>query len=176
MELAKLLFYCTLTALIYASKCSETCERPLQHEQAVAAAADAAAVASKRQALSSLWGLYFDGLKNAKYIELSHVLKPDVPIWEGFGHPQQFQPAKHPATGEIYRWASVRVGIEFYKSSHKHKGKSFEPFTSTISDRAHAVLACARYCCSYNQSGLAATARSYSGANVLLTLQHHQPA
>jgi hypothetical protein len=113
MANAKLLRYCTVLALICACKCSETCDQPLQQEQAVAAAdsaaSEAAAVASKRPPGSSLWGLYFDGLQSAKYIDLSHVLKPDVPIWEGFGHPQQFQPAKNPATGEVYRWAAATM-------------------------------------------------------------------
>lgn len=32
-----------------------------------------------------LWGVYDDVFKGAKYIDLSHVITPTIPVWPGFG-------------------------------------------------------------------------------------------
>lgn len=38
-----------------------------------------------------LWNIYSDALKGAKYIELSHVITPELPVWIGFGQPDFIQ-------------------------------------------------------------------------------------
>jgi hypothetical protein len=38
-----------------------------------------------------LWGVYDNGLRSAKYIDLSHRLTPQIPVWKGFG-PSVFSP------------------------------------------------------------------------------------
>lgn len=53
-------------------------------------------------AAGSLWDVYFASLSQAKYIDLTHVLKPNTPVWYGFGHPQVFRPAENTATGKPY--------------------------------------------------------------------------
>ncbi|HZD53848.1 MAG TPA: hypothetical protein VE175_12430, partial [Woeseiaceae bacterium] len=45
-----------------------------------------------------LWDLYANQLKGAKYVSLSHVIAPDIPVWYGFG-PSKFEPAVDPKTG-----------------------------------------------------------------------------
>jgi kynurenine formamidase len=32
-----------------------------------------------------LWSVYDTALKGAKYIDLSHVITPTIPVWPGFG-------------------------------------------------------------------------------------------
>jgi kynurenine formamidase len=39
-----------------------------------------------------LWGVYDDALKGAKYIDLTHVITPTIPVWAGFGS-STFAPA-----------------------------------------------------------------------------------
>lgn len=39
------------------------------------------------------WGVYDSFFKDAKYIDLTHAITPDIPVWPGFGGPQ-FSPAK----------------------------------------------------------------------------------
>lgn len=40
-----------------------------------------------------LWGVYDDVFKGAKYIDLTHVITPEIPVWPGFAGPT-FAPAK----------------------------------------------------------------------------------
>lgn len=39
------------------------------------------------------WSVYDTYFKDAKYIDLTHTITPDIPVWPGFGGPQ-FSPAK----------------------------------------------------------------------------------
>lgn len=70
-----------------------------------------AASAAKRStpAVSSLWAFYLRVLVHAKYIDLTHTLTPDIPVWHGFGK-SSFGPALNPATGRPYTYA--RDGFE----------------------------------------------------------------
>jgi hypothetical protein len=51
-----------------------------------------------------LWDLYRGGLRTAKYIDLSHKLTPQIPVWQGFGS-SFFSPAVNPETGQPYTYA-----------------------------------------------------------------------
>ncbi len=46
-----------------------------------------------RDAHRDLWSVYDKELKRARYIDLTHVIGPNVPVWSGFG-PSNFEPAK----------------------------------------------------------------------------------
>jgi kynurenine formamidase len=49
-----------------------------------------AAVALASPALADdagLWGVYDEVFKGARYIDLSHVITPTIPVWPGFGDP-----------------------------------------------------------------------------------------
>lgn len=81
---------------------SGTCTQKLTEHECDGSTAAAAPVTTA-DGSTHLWDIYFSGLSKAKYIDLSHVLKPAAPIWYGFGHPQQFKPAVDPATGSVYR-------------------------------------------------------------------------
>jgi hypothetical protein len=32
-----------------------------------------------------LWSVYQSALKNAKYVDLTHTIKPTIPVWAGLG-------------------------------------------------------------------------------------------
>lgn len=50
-----------------------------------AALAVALAAAAPAHAADGLWQVYDQALKGAKYIDLSHVITPEIPVWAGFG-------------------------------------------------------------------------------------------
>src|SRR5437016_1280179 len=62
-----------------------------------ATAAPAAAVASA----PGLWRVYDEVLAHAKYVDLTHTIAPNIPVWKGFG-PSKFAPAINPQTGKPY--------------------------------------------------------------------------
>jgi kynurenine formamidase len=49
--------------------------------------------AATAQEGKGLWRVYDEALKGAKYIDLTHVIAPNIPVWHGFG-PSKFEPAK----------------------------------------------------------------------------------
>lgn len=49
--------------------------------------------AATAQESKGLWRVYDEALKGAKYIDLTHVIAPNIPVWHGFG-PSTFEPAK----------------------------------------------------------------------------------
>jgi kynurenine formamidase len=60
---------------------------------------------------NSLWGVYEQALKGAKYVDLTHTITPNIPVWAGFAD-STFAPAKAGAdiegfakTGEVYTYA-----------------------------------------------------------------------
>jgi hypothetical protein len=38
---------------------------------------------------TSLWDVYEQSLKHAKYVDLTHTINPSIPVWHGFG-PSKF--------------------------------------------------------------------------------------
>src|ERR1044071_7847870 len=51
-----------------------------------------------------LWRVYNDSLKGAKYIDLTHTITPDIPVWSGFG-PATFAPAVSKIDGHTFTYA-----------------------------------------------------------------------
>src|SRR5918911_184210 len=66
---------------------------------ALALLAPATAAAKDR----GLWKVYDNALSRAKYIDLTHRITPDIPVWKGFG-PAKFNPAVNPQTGQPYTY------------------------------------------------------------------------
>lgn len=54
-------------------------------------------------AASSLWQVYDDSLKGAKYIDLTHTLTPSIPVWKGFA-PAKFGPTVNPQSNQPYTY------------------------------------------------------------------------
>jgi kynurenine formamidase len=53
---------------------------------------------------SGLWKVYDETLSKARYVDLTHSITPNMPVWKGFG-PATFKPAVDPATGVPYTYA-----------------------------------------------------------------------
>src|SRR5262249_4453093 len=53
----------------------------------------------------SLWALYQQPLVHAKYVDLTHEITPQTPVWPGFG-PPTFGPTLNPANGKPYTFAA----------------------------------------------------------------------
>ncbi len=73
-----------------------------------------------------LWKVYDRTLSKAKYIDLTHTLTPDQPVWSGFG-PAQFKPTVNPATGVPYTYADDGFEATQYLLSTDQFGTQFDP-------------------------------------------------
>jgi kynurenine formamidase len=73
-----------------------------------------------------LWSTYDQALKGAKYIELTHVVGPDAPVWHGFG-PATFGPAVDPKTGQPYTWEKDGFAATRYALTTDQFGTQLDP-------------------------------------------------
>jgi kynurenine formamidase len=73
-----------------------------------------------------LWGVYQRALKQARYIDLTHTLTPNQPVWQGFG-PSVFRPTVNPQTGEPYTYAEHGFEATSYILSTDQFGTQFDP-------------------------------------------------
>jgi len=86
----------------------------------------AALAAAPASAHDDLWSVYDGPLRSAKYIDLSHVLTPQIPVWKGFG-PSFFSPAVDPASGEPYTYAKDGFEATAYRLSTDQFGTQLDP-------------------------------------------------
>jgi kynurenine formamidase len=91
---------------------------------AVAIALVAPGVAGAKQ--SALWKAYNQTLSKARYIDLTHTITPDQPVWKGFG-PAKFQPTVNPLTGQPYTYAADGFEATAYTLSTDQFGTQFDP-------------------------------------------------
>jgi kynurenine formamidase len=78
---------------------------------AIVAAAPATAGAAQG---TGLWKLYDQTLSKARYIDLTHEIAPNMPVWTGFG-PATFSPAVDPKTGNPYTYAKEGYEATAYR-------------------------------------------------------------
>jgi kynurenine formamidase len=74
-----------------------------------------------------LWGVYNDVLKGAKYIDLTHVITPTIPVWAGFGN-STFAQAK--AGRELEGFAAQ--GDTFTYDKHGFEATAYELTTDQL--------------------------------------------
>ncbi|MFC3182136.1 cyclase family protein [Cypionkella sinensis] len=67
-----------------------------------------------------LWKVYNDSLKSAKYVDLTHTITPDIPVWAGFGGPT-FAPATAGVATEGY----VAKGDAFTYEKHGFEATNY---------------------------------------------------
>ena len=77
-------------------------------------------------AADSLWGVYDQALKGAKYIDLTHTIGPAVPVWAGFGA-SKFGPAINPKTSKPYTYADDGFEASSYQLSTDQLGTQLDP-------------------------------------------------
>jgi kynurenine formamidase len=96
---------------------------------AVAAAVTAVAVAPDANGTTrstGLWQVYDEALSKARYIDLTHSITPNMPVWKGFG-PATFSPTVDPATGIPYTYAKDGFEATAYKLATDQFGTQLDP-------------------------------------------------
>lgn len=73
-----------------------------------------------------LWLIYEQVLKQSKYIDLTHTLTPDIPVWRGFG-PSKFSPSVNPQTGKPYMYEKDGFEATRYELSTDQFGTQLDP-------------------------------------------------
>jgi len=100
--------------------------RPVLAAMALAAVVCAPASASAATRDPGLWRIYDRVLSRARYIDLTHVIAPTIPVWKGFG-PSTFSPAVDPATGQPYTYAKEGFEATAYQLSTDQFGTQLDP-------------------------------------------------
>ena len=84
-------------------------------------------------AQDGLWSVYDQSLKGAKYIDLTHVITPNIPVWYGFGL-SKFEPAKAGSDiegfvtkGDAYTYAKHGVEATGYDLATDQLGTQLDP-------------------------------------------------
>jgi kynurenine formamidase len=75
---------------------------------------------------TSLWTVYQQVFRQAKYVDLTHTIGPDIPVWAGFG-PSKFMPAIDPKTGKPYTYADDGFAATHYDLSTDQLGTQLDP-------------------------------------------------
>src|SRR3954447_10301580 len=91
---------------------------------ALAVLLTSAATASAKQ--PPLWKVYNDSLKGAKYIDLTHTITPDIPVWSGFG-PATFAPAVSRIDGHTFTYAQDGFEATRYTLQTDQFGTQLDP-------------------------------------------------
>jgi kynurenine formamidase len=102
---------------------------------AVALAAGAYALGTQSQTTSAtaaqspkvdLWQVYTQQLKRARYVDLTHTITPNMPVWKGFG-PAKFEPTINPDTGKPYTYANDGFEATKYTIATDQFGTQLDP-------------------------------------------------
>jgi kynurenine formamidase len=80
----------------------------------------------KTSSSTSLWSLYEQSLKSAKYVDLTHTINPSIPVWHGFG-PSKFSPTVDPATNRPYTYEKDGFEATHYDLSTDQLGTQLDP-------------------------------------------------
>ncbi|MCB8838947.1 cyclase family protein [Aurantimonas sp. VKM B-3413] len=99
------------------------------HRTLIAAAlAGALSVAAGARAEGDgLWSVYNDALKSAKYVDLTHTITPDIPVWSGFAD-STFAPAKAGSDIEGY----ARKGDTYSYDKHGFEATEYHLNTDQL--------------------------------------------
>jgi kynurenine formamidase len=84
------------------------------------------AATAKANARVDLWKTYTSVLKRARYVDLTHTITPNMPVWKGFG-PAKFEPAIDPATGRPYTYAQDGFEATKYTIATDQFGTQLDP-------------------------------------------------
>jgi kynurenine formamidase len=82
---------------------------------------------------TSLWSVYEQSLKGAKYVDLTHTITPTIPVWAGFAA-STFAPAKagsdiegFATKGEVYSYAKHGFEATEYNLKTDQLGTQLDP-------------------------------------------------
>src|SRR5215472_8619467 len=82
--------------------------------------------ASAHAQADGLWKVYDETLKRAKYVDLTHEIAPNIPVWSGFG-PSKFAPAIDPKTRRPYAYGKDGFEATHYDLSTDQLGTQLDP-------------------------------------------------
>jgi len=74
----------------------------------------------------SLWRAYERSLQKAKYVDLTHTITPEIPVWKGFG-PSTFSRTINPQTGQPYTYEKDGFEATHYDLSTDQLGTQLDP-------------------------------------------------
>ena len=74
----------------------------------------------------SLWDVYALYLKPAKYVDLTHTITPQMPVWAGFASPT-FSQTIDPKTGKIYTYKADGFQASAYNLPTDQLGTQLDP-------------------------------------------------
>lgn len=83
-------------------------------------------LARKRDQPPTLWSVYENSLKQAKYVDLTHTITPSIPVWHGFG-PSRFMPTVDPGTNIPYTYEKDGFEATHYDLSTDQLGTQLDP-------------------------------------------------
>lgn len=99
----------------------------------VASACLALAGAAHAADSPGLWGVYESSLKGARYVDLTHTITPDIPVWGGFAG-STFAPARagvdlegYAKKGDVYTWAQHGFEATEYTLRTDQLGTQLDP-------------------------------------------------
>jgi kynurenine formamidase len=98
----------------------------LARAAALAAGVAVLAPAGAQAADRGLWKVYDDALSRARYIDLTHRITPDIPVWKGFG-PSRFDPTVNPDTGQPYTYSKDGFEATSYMLATDQLGTQLDP-------------------------------------------------
>jgi kynurenine formamidase len=93
---------------------------------AVAFAVAALAIPATANARTDLWQVYNETLSKARYVDLTHSITPNMPVWKGFGS-SMFGPAVDPLTGQPYTYAKDGFEATRYSLATDQFGTQLDP-------------------------------------------------
>jgi kynurenine formamidase len=73
-----------------------------------------------------LWDVYQQSLKQAKYVDLTHAIAPNIPVWSGFAS-SKFAPAVNPKTNQPYTYQADGFEATQYNLSTDQLGTQLDP-------------------------------------------------
>jgi kynurenine formamidase len=86
----------------------------------------AMAASQPKPAPSSLWQVYEQSLKRARYVDLTHAITPSIPVWAGFGK-STFGPALDPKTGKPFTYEKDGFAATRYTLATDQLGTQLDP-------------------------------------------------
>lgn len=82
--------------------------------------------APQRATNDSLWQVYADTLAQAKYVDLTHSIAPEMPVWAGFG-PSRFFPSAAREGGKPFTYAVDGFEANQYHLATDQLGTQLDP-------------------------------------------------
>jgi kynurenine formamidase len=73
-----------------------------------------------------LWSVYEQALRTARYVDLTHTVAPNSPVWAGFG-PSKFGQSLNPKTGKPYLYGTDGFEANRYELSSDQFGTQLDP-------------------------------------------------